>query len=136
LRRLGRTRPTLGEWGTEEGLAHLPTIAPSSANDPQYRDWFLRFQRASCGLGTIEAMYSMLSKVDLNGRLPAVAVPTLCVRRDALPTSADATRERVRKIPNARFVEVNGRDVHPWAGDVDVVIDEVERFLAGLAPAG
>jgi class 3 adenylate cyclase len=135
FRRLVRTRPTIGEWGTEAGLAHLATIAPTSAADPAYRDWFARMQRASCGPGAVQTMYEMLSRLDVEALLPSITVPTICIRRDALPTSDEVTRSMVARIPQARMIEVPGRDVQAWVGDVDPLIDEVETFLTGTRPS-
>ncbi|HEX7604522.1 MAG TPA: hypothetical protein VF316_23050 [Polyangiaceae bacterium] len=42
-------------------------------------------------------------------------------------------RDLAARIPGARFVELEGDDHFVFAGDVDTVAREIERFAAGLA---
>src|SRR3989304_5859069 len=38
-------------------------------------------------------------------------------------------RDYAAGIPGARFVELPGADHHPWAGDQNAVLTEIERFV-------
>jgi DNA-binding CsgD family transcriptional regulator len=47
----------------------------------------------------------------------------------------DEGRFLASHIPSSRFRELAGVDHRPWAGDAQAVINEIERFLAWMAPA-
>jgi class 3 adenylate cyclase len=46
----------------------------------------------------------------------------------------EGARYIAERIPGAKFVELEGDDHFPFAGDVDALIDEVESFLTGARP--
>ena len=121
-------------WGTEASLDTIDVLAPSHADDPAYRESFLRAQRASAGPGAAAAMYAMLEAVDTRAALAAVHAPTLFVVRDGMAprTVPDPLNEQ---IEGARVVWVPGEDVHIWAGDVEPFITEIQEFVTGTRPA-
>ncbi|WP_292530230.1 LuxR C-terminal-related transcriptional regulator [Mesorhizobium sp.] len=74
----------------------------------------------------------MNAAIDVRGVLAAISAPTLLVhRRNDARVDPDASRFLAKKIPNARLVEVPGRDHPIWTGDVDRVVDLIEEFLTG-----
>jgi class 3 adenylate cyclase len=78
----------------------------------------------------------MNSDVDIRLVLPAIRVPTLVLHRTGdRDSNVEEGRWIASRIPGARFVELPGDDHLPWVGDADGLIDEVERFLTGAAPA-
>jgi class 3 adenylate cyclase len=79
------------------------------------------------------AAYRSVMQNDLRAVLPSIRVPTLVVHRADDPHIRVAHgRYLAEHIPRARFVEVPGADYSPFfAGDVDVILDEVEEFLTG-----
>ena len=73
----------------------------------------------------------MNAEIDVRDVLPTISVPTLVLYR-ADETWRDGTRFMGERIPGARMVELPGNDHLPWEGDRDALLDEIERFLAGV----
>ncbi len=123
----------LDGWG--EGVL-LDVFAPSYADDPAIREVWGTFQRVgaspSMGLATLLA----LLQIDVRDVLPTIAVPTLLIHRAGdLAIRAESSRYMAERIPNAKYVELEGSD-HLWfVGDVDAIFDEVEEFLTGVRPS-
>jgi class 3 adenylate cyclase len=117
-------------WGS--GVL-LDVFAPSYATDEAVRESWGAFQRLgaspSMGLATLLA----LTEIDVRDILPSVRVPTLLIHRAgdrAVP--AQASRYMADRIPDARYVELEGAD-HLWfLGDTNAIFDEVEEFLTGV----
>ena len=117
-------------WG--DGVL-LELFAPSCADDERMREVWGTFQRLgaspSMGVATLLAML----EIDVREILPSVRVPTLLIHRAgdrAIP--AESSRFMSERIPNAKYVELEGED-HLWfVGDVDAIFDEVEEFLTGV----
>ena len=62
-----------------------------------------------------------------------LSVPTLILHRAGDQNlSVEASRELKAKIPNARYVELEGVEHIPWVGDSDSVLEEIEEFVTGL----
>jgi class 3 adenylate cyclase len=65
--------------------------------------------------------------------LPAIQVPTLVIhRRQDKVIRVEHGRYLSERIPEARYVELEGSGHLHWVGDSDEVLDEVEEFLTGL----
>lgn len=66
--------------------------------------------------------------------LPHVAVPTLVLHRrgDRALNPANASYLADR-IPHARLVLLPGDDTVLWAGDIDPIAAEIDRWLKSLA---
>jgi len=71
--------------------------------------------------------------IDARHVLPAISVPTLVLHRtgDRL-TPLEQARDLAKRIKNAKLVELPGEDHTPYAGDMDVLLDEIEEFLTGI----
>ncbi|MER9922916.1 alpha/beta fold hydrolase, partial [Mesorhizobium sp. M0048] len=116
-------------WGTG---ATLPHFAPGRVDDPRFATWWARFERLSASPTAAIALARMNAAIDVRGVLAAISAPTLLVhRRNDARVDPEASRFLARKIPNARLVEVPGRDHPIWTGDVDRVADLIEEFLTG-----
>jgi class 3 adenylate cyclase len=64
--------------------------------------------------------------------LPTIHVPTLVLhRRGDRVVNRRAGEELASQIPGARYVELEGIDHSPWAGDSESVLGEIEEFLTG-----
>jgi class 3 adenylate cyclase len=117
-------------WG--DGVL-LELFAPSCADDKHMREVWGTFQRLgaspSMGVATLLAML----EIDVRDILPSVRVPTLLIHRaDDRAIPARGSRFMSERIPNAKYVELEGED-HLWfVGDVDAIFDEVEGFLTGV----
>ncbi|RWP49702.1 alpha/beta fold hydrolase [Mesorhizobium sp.] len=116
-------------WGTG---ATLPHFAPGRVDDSHFATWWGRFERLSASPTAAAALARMNAGIDVRGVLAAISAPTLLIhRRNDVRVDPDASRFLAKKIPNARLVEIPGRDHPIWTGDVDRVADLSEEFLTG-----
>jgi pimeloyl-ACP methyl ester carboxylesterase len=121
------------DWGTG---ANLNSWAPSKKDDPVFREWFARRERAAASPAAAIALMRTNSMIDISGILPYVHVPTLVIHRTQDPVvNVEGGRQLAKNIPNARLVEVPGIDHLPYLGDdSDQLTDEVAEFLTGVKP--
>lgn len=122
-------------WGTVEYArdALRDWAAPSQADDERLVSWLASYLRRAASPGAAIALARMNGEIDVTPALGAIHVPALVLAR---PGDLDFPLERVRRvaerIPGARFAEVPG-DAHLfWVGNQAALLDEVERFVAGL----
>ena len=117
-------------WG--EGTA-VNVIAPSLASDEQFCAWWGHYERMSVSSGGAVGLLRMGFEGDVRHVLPAISVPTLVLHR-AQDAFVDVRHGRyiAEHIPGARYVELEGEDHLPLAGDTDAVDKEIEGFLSGL----
>jgi class 3 adenylate cyclase len=128
LDRLGST------WGTSGGLLNL--LAPNLLEDRSLTERYQRFERQSASPGAAKAMVGMLYESDVRHVLPAIRVPTLVISRgEGARYGRQHGRYIAERIPDARFVEVNGKENVIWAGDTATIIDEIREFLTGVRSA-
>jgi class 3 adenylate cyclase len=116
-------------WG-EGQFARL--YAPERARDPQFAEWWARFERSAVSPSIARQLVDMSVQVDLSGVLSAIRVPTLVLYRTGnrlIPLAA--ARAVADAIPNARFVEAAGVDLYFWPGADDPETDLIEEFLTG-----
>ena len=118
-------------WGTPEyARESLAQYNPSLADDERMLAWWGRFQRLSASPSSIFAMDNLMREMDIRQLLPAISVPTLVLHReDDRIEDVGSGRYLAKHIANARYVELPGGDHFPWAGDQDVVLDEIRAFL-------
>ena len=112
----------------------VDVIAPSEAGDEGFRAWHARYQRLSMsGPGAAGSGYNAwLGDLDVRSILPSIRVPTLVLHRaDNAFIRAGHGRYLGGAIPGAKYVELPGRDSVYFAGDFDVVLDEIEEFITG-----
>jgi class 3 adenylate cyclase/pimeloyl-ACP methyl ester carboxylesterase len=121
-------------WGTEDFAAR--SVAPSLADNPAFRRWNAQACRFAGTPGAALAWFQITMEIDVRSILPAIRVPTLVLHRSrdrVVPIAAG--RYLAEHIPNATFVEHDGDDHYPFAGDWNGLLDEVEEFLTGSRPA-
>jgi pimeloyl-ACP methyl ester carboxylesterase len=118
-------------WGQNpEGIVEL--FAPSFAGDPRTLEITARLERNAASPAMVQQIFEMFLGTDVREILPAIHVPTLVThRRGDRVVNWRAGRDLAERIPGARYVELDGIDHLPWAGDSDAVIGEVEEFLTG-----
>ena len=120
---------TISVWGT---AADLGTVAPSRAGDERLAEWFGRLRRLAVSPGALRLLWSSTSRYDTREDLPHITVPTLVTHRTAdQVTDVEHARTIAAAIPGARYVELEGGDNFPGAGDIQALIGEVEEFLTG-----
>jgi class 3 adenylate cyclase/pimeloyl-ACP methyl ester carboxylesterase len=120
----------------EDGWGQATTLAlfsPTAAADPEFFEWWKRYERMSASPGAAAALLRMNSEIDARDVLPSVRVPTLVVQRQNDPTiSMEGARWVAEHIPGAQFVVVPGHDALPYAGDFGPLVDEIQEFLTGV----
>jgi pimeloyl-ACP methyl ester carboxylesterase/class 3 adenylate cyclase len=119
--------------GTEAWIDEtLDGLAPTTASDEATRQWWRRWVRTSASPGAIRDLSAMNSQIDVRHVLSAVTVPTLVLHRmgdeDVVP---DEGRYLANRIPDARFVELDGVD-HGWWVNSSQIVGQIEPFLRGI----
>lgn len=118
--------PTWGDGSTVE------IAAPSRADDPDTRAFFGRLQRATASPGMMVALAQMFVDLDVRDVVPCVQAPALVLhRRHDLLVNVRHGRWLAEHLPNARLVELEGRDHAPWYEGADEWLAEVQEFLTG-----
>ena len=117
-------------WGTGTPWAAL---TPSLAKDEAYQAWCAMVERQSASPGAAETLFRMNHDIDARHVLAAIAVPTLILHRTGdRRIRVEHGRYLAEHITSAKYVELPGDDHAPWAGDTDVLVDEIEEFLTGM----
>jgi class 3 adenylate cyclase len=116
-------------WGSG---ALLEDIAPSRATDRRLRGWLGRMERLSSSPGEVRRVAQALGDFDVQDDLGRLHVPTLILHRigDRL-IDVRHSRYLAERIPSARYVELEGVDNLPSAGDTTALLGEIEEFLTG-----
>lgn len=116
-------------WGEGMG-AYL--IAPSRAQDENFRRWFARFERLSVSPGDALSMLEVNMDLDTTEMLKTIKVPTLILHnvRDAF-IPIEFSRYIADNMPTAKLVEMDGEDHLFWFSNPDQVVGELESFLLG-----
>ena len=118
------------EWG---GPLGIEDVAPSLAHDEQFRQWWATYQRRSASPRAALALARMNTLIDVRHILPAIRVPTLVMHRvDDLDSKVEEGRYIAERIPNAKYVELPGRDHLLFVGDQDAVLNQVEGFIKDI----
>lgn len=125
-----RFRTLIARWG--EG-ASLDMFAPSVAASESQRAAAGAFERAGASPAMATALLEALIETDVRELLPQISVPTLVLHRERDLISVDEARYVVRRIPEARYVELPGQDHLPWIGDTGTVVRAVQDFLAAVS---
>jgi class 3 adenylate cyclase len=118
------------DWGNEETAARLAErLAPSA--DDESKHAFASSIRQSASPGAAVALARMNKDIDVRQVLPAIRIPTLVFNRtgDARDVVL-GSRYLAEHIPGARHVELPGHDHAVFAGDVEPVLELLERFFA------
>jgi class 3 adenylate cyclase len=115
------------------GGSGVELLAPSRAEDARFSDHLARFRRLSVRPGAFGHYYRQtMTAADVSGELPFIAAPTLVMNRvDNRIVTIEQSRNVASLIPNAKMVELPGRDHLVFSMDVDPVVDEIEEFMTG-----
>jgi class 3 adenylate cyclase len=126
------TRQFEDHWGEPVGAE---VMAPSLAEHAVFRERWAAYPRASASPGAVAALFRMNRMIDVGGVLPAVRVPVLVIHRanDRL-VPVENGRYLAERLPDARYVELEGDDHVLTMRDVDPVIDDIQEFLTGAPP--
>jgi class 3 adenylate cyclase len=129
--RWDRIDAVVAEWG-KGGM--IEVFVPSMATAKERRFWSL-FERASASPRMARGLIKAVQQMDVTEAVPLVQAPTLLVHAvdDYAPVAN--SRWAVRKMPDARLVEMPGGDHAFWFANADPVLDEIDRFLTGARQA-
>ena len=120
-------------WGTGE-LQYF--LNPDMPWNEEIRASWARMERLAASPGTAAVMLPLVAEMNVRAVLPTVRVPTLVVQHadDRYITSAMG-RDIAAQIPDAKYVELPGRNmyhfVEPWRDS----FQEIAQFLTGERPA-
>lgn len=122
-------------WGREaKGTVEL--FAPSLAEDAEVVEFTARMERSAASPAMVQRIFEMFLDIDVRAILPTIHVPTLVLhRRGDRVVNWRAGRDLAERVPGARYVELDGIDHLPWAGDAEAVVGETEEFLTGARSA-
>jgi class 3 adenylate cyclase len=125
---------SIGESGWGSGVL-LPIMAPTLVGDETFLAWWAEGERLGFSPGGFLAFLDIQKEVDVRDVLPTISVPVLVLQR-AEDTFRDPGHSRyiAEHIPEARYVQLTGRDHVPFVGDMDRLLDEIEEFLTGARP--
>jgi len=109
---------------------------PSLIGDKKYYDWLASYLRSGASPGAALALAKMNTEGDIRRELKSVNVPTLILHRTGdKEVNVEEGKFLADKIPNAKFVELQGNDHLFWVGDTDSIIAEIEEFITGTRPS-
>lgn len=102
-------------------------------SDKKDMDQLRRLFRHATSPGMVRRLASVSFRHDVREVLPTVRVPTLVLHRSGnLFRRVGNGRYLAEHIVGARYIELPGVEEHPWSGDQDGLIDEIEEFLTGV----
>jgi class 3 adenylate cyclase/alpha-beta hydrolase superfamily lysophospholipase len=129
LRPEERTAHLTDRWGDGSRLRGL---APKSATNPRFLEWFARLERLAASPGTAAKLMMMNAQVDVRAVLPSISVPTLVLHRTG-DRFVDIRHSRylADHIPGARYIELPGEEAIPFGTGNEPQLDEIEEFLTG-----
>jgi pimeloyl-ACP methyl ester carboxylesterase len=111
----------------------LELLMPSVADDDELVRWWAMFSRMSISPGAWLDLDRMNMEINVSDVLPTIRVPTVVIQRtDDRVVKAGEGRYVAERIPGARYVELDGADHIPVAGDSESVIREIRRFVEDL----
>lgn len=129
--RIARRERQVREWGTSESQI-VDRFAPSLASDQGFRTWHQRYERQSATTDSMRELLDLAAEMDVREILPSIDVPTLVIhRKDERVIPLALGRELATSIPGARLLELDGEDHFAYAGEIDLWMTEVERFVTG-----
>jgi class 3 adenylate cyclase len=112
-----------GSWTRD----HAPSVVTGEGG----LAWAKRYERLSLTPGSVYWEAMRFAETDVRGVLSSIHLPALVLHRARDPEEPVAAgRHLTSHIPRATFVELDGEDHFPWAGDQGSVLRALEAFLA------
>ena len=116
-------------WG--EGMV-AAGVAPHQMSDPAFMEWAGRLERLAASPATIRRIFELIGEIDVRDVLPSIRVPTLVMhRREDTFIKIEHSRYIASRIPDARFVELEGDENMFSVGDTEGLLGEIEEHLTG-----
>jgi class 3 adenylate cyclase len=118
-------------WGTGQ---FLRALEPGVEGDESRRRHLARVERQSMAPGTVGAIFRQQYATDVRAVLPVISAPTLVIHvaeNRFVPLTFG--RDVAQRVPNARLVELPGRDHSMLSGGEAqrIMTEEIEEFVTG-----
>jgi class 3 adenylate cyclase len=111
---------------------------PSRIDDEQFTAWLSRSGRAGASPSSASRIWGLLLGFESTLTPAGIATPTLVLHNRECRQSEREVRSVADGLEQATFVQIEGGDIYPIAGDVDVLAAEIAEFVTGapseLAP--
>lgn len=114
------------EWG---GPWAIQSFCPSRAQDEQFCAWWAKVLRSSTSPSEASAVLRVLRDIDIRPLLPQVRTRTLVMHKthDHI-VAVTAGRHLAAHMPNAKYVELPGRD-HFFFVESSRMVEEIAQFI-------
>jgi DNA-binding SARP family transcriptional activator/class 3 adenylate cyclase len=110
--------------------------AADSQHDVALRAWWTRALHLGASPAAALQWLRLMVDHDIRDILPSIDVPTLVLHRGGDPiVPVGNGRYFADHIPGARWIELPGADHLWWVGDHEQLLEPVQEFLTGAAPA-
>ena len=120
-------------WGS--GDMGLESLAPSKADDTVFMDWMANYFRSGASPSAALLLTKMNTEVDIIDILGSITVPSLIMQRTHdIDVKIEEGRFIAERIPNAKFVELEGSDHMFWVGNTEQVLNEIRAFITNTKP--
>lgn len=104
-------------------------------HDPNFRRWWARFERLGASPGAWRELAEILGQLDVRQVLGHIQAPTLVLHRHGdRVVDVGQGQAAADRIPDCRFVELEGSDHIPFLGDSESIVAEIEEFVTGSRP--
>jgi class 3 adenylate cyclase len=119
--------------GGEDGPDDVELLTPSLSSDQEYRAWWKRAGQRSASPAMARARLMTTMAADVRAVLSSIAAPTLILHRTECAALEIGHAEYLAEhIDGARLAALPGADLHPFAGDSQGIVGEIEEFLTGM----
>jgi class 3 adenylate cyclase/pimeloyl-ACP methyl ester carboxylesterase len=116
-------------WGTGE-FQHV--LNPDMPWNDEIRAAWARMERLAASPATVALMMPMVTGMDVRALLPTVRVPTLVVHHsDNSMIVPSMGRYVAENIPDAKYLELPGRNLYHFVEPWRESFQEIHRFLTG-----
>jgi class 3 adenylate cyclase len=120
-------------WGEREYMEEFAReLNPQWADDREYIETFVWFQRHSVSPGAAVEFRRLNMEMDVTDVLPSVHAPTLVLTKER---HRDPSRYVAERIPDARLVELPGEGMAIFENEGVHAAEAIETFLRGEVPA-
>lgn len=120
-------------WGS--GNMNLESLAPSRANDKAFMEWLANYFRSGASPSAAMVLTKMNTEVDIIDILGSIRVPVLILQRTHdIDVKIEEGKFIAGRIPNAKFIELDGSDHLFWVGNTKQVLAEMKNFIMELKP--
>lgn len=121
------------DWGTGTWILGLSS---EMDQDQSVREWAAKLERLAASPGTAIALFRMHNEIDVRPVLPSIQAPTLVLHRPDDPRiDIRHSRYIADHVPDAKLIELPGKNMLPFGPGQDELVDDLEEFLTGARHA-